>query len=85
MALSTKLPLSELKLTKETRTFIRVDFNVPLPVTQDAARIAAALDTIRWCVEKGGRCVIGSHLGRPDGQKNMKVLECHYLIVVDSS
>ncbi len=54
------------------RVFVRVDFNVPLDkktkqITDDA-RIQATLPTLRHLVERGARIVLGSHLGRPDGQ-----------------
>jgi phosphoglycerate kinase len=55
------------------RVFVRVDFNVPLDKSTGAitnsARIAAAIPTIRFILEKGGSIVLASHLGRPDGQK----------------
>jgi phosphoglycerate kinase len=54
------------------RVFVRVDYNVPLDkatrkITDDA-RITATLPTIKHLVERGARIVLGSHLGRPDGQ-----------------
>ncbi|MBE2213582.1 MAG: phosphoglycerate kinase [Opitutaceae bacterium] len=55
------------------RVFIRVDFNVPQDKATGAitnnARIAAALPTINYALEKGASVVLASHLGRPDGKK----------------
>lgn len=52
--------------------FMRLDFNVPIEngvVTEDA-RITEALPTIKYALENNAKLVIGSHLGRPDGEKN---------------
>lgn len=36
-------------------------------------RIVAALDTVKYALEKGSKSVVlMSHLGRPDGQPNLK-------------
>jgi phosphoglycerate kinase len=52
------------------RTFVRVDFNVPLDenfnITDDN-RMRAALPTLKKILNDGGSIIIGSHLGRPKG------------------
>ncbi len=61
--------LTEIDL-KGKRTLVRVDFNVPLDpsggVAEDA-RIQAVLPTLQYLLEKGGKLIIASHLGRPKG------------------
>ncbi len=55
---------------KDKTVLLRVDFNVPLDdnleITDDT-RIRSALPTIKYIMEKGGKTVIVSHLGRPKG------------------
>src|SRR6516162_7538399 len=68
-----KLTIKELDL-RGKRVFIRVDFNVPLKdgVVTDDTRIRETLPTLKLTIEKGGRLVLASHLGRPKGGREPK-------------
>ena len=47
--------------------FLRLDLNVPMENGKitDENRITASLPTIQYCMEKGAKLVMASHLGRP--------------------
>jgi phosphoglycerate kinase len=54
---------------KGKRVLMRVDFNVPLEGSKitDDRRIQQALPTIKNVLDRGGRLILMSHLGRPKG------------------
>ena len=58
------------------KVLMRVDFNVPLDqqlnITDDR-RIEMALPTIKSVIQRGGRLILVSHLGRPKGKLDPKL------------
>ncbi|CDZ75325.1 Phosphoglycerate kinase [Peptoniphilus sp. ING2-D1G] len=52
------------------RVLIRADLNVPMKngvITNDV-RIRKSVPTIKYVLDRGGSCIIISHLGRPEGK-----------------
>lgn len=56
---------------KGKRVLMRVDFNVPIDkngnITDDT-RIRAAIQSIEYVINSGGKLILMSHLGRPKGE-----------------
>ena len=60
---------------KGKNVFMRVDFNVPLQGTKilDDYRIEKAWPSAQFILEKGGRLLLASHLGRPLGERDTQL------------
>lgn len=56
------------------KVLLRVDYNVPIKdgVVGDIERIQTSLKTINFLVQEGASVVLCSHLGRPEGKKDLK-------------
>ena len=71
-----KISIRDIKnILDNKRVLIRVDFNVPIQdgTVKEPYRIIQTLPTIDYVLNNGARSVIIiSHLGRPNGIKNMK-------------
>jgi phosphoglycerate kinase len=61
---------------KDKKVLIRVDFNVPIKngVIGNDNRIVAALPTIKYVIEHGGKAILLSHLGRIKSDADKKEL-----------
>ncbi|GBG95411.1 phosphoglycerate kinase [Ligilactobacillus salitolerans] len=71
-----KLTVSDLKDLKGKKVLIRVDFNVPIKDGKigDDNRMVAALPTIKYVTENGGKAILFSHLGRIKKEEDKKAL-----------
>ena len=63
-----KKTIADVEVTGKT-VIMRVDFNVPLEngSMTDDRRVSMALESIRCVTERGGKLILMSHLGRPQG------------------
>lgn len=70
-----KLTVSDLDV-KNKKVLMRVDFNVPVKngVIGDDNRVVAALPTIKYIIENGGKAILFSHLGRIKAEEDKKEL-----------
>ena len=61
--------------TSGKTVLIRVDYNVPVEneLVIDDFRILKSLPTIQYCLDKGSKVVLMSHMGRPKGKNNKKL------------
>jgi len=78
--------ISEIDFSNKT-VLIRVDFNVPLNEAKkvtDNNRITAAKPTIDAVVNGGGKALLMSHLGRPNGERNPDLSLSHILSEVEA-
>jgi len=69
-----KLSIENVDL-KGKRVLMRVDFNVPIKdgVITSNQRIVAAVESIKYALDHEAKSIVlMSHLGRPDGNKNLK-------------
>ncbi len=59
---------------KSKKVIMRVDFNVPMKDGEisDENRIVAALDSIRYILNQGGKLILLSHLGRVENEDDKK-------------
>lgn len=58
---------------EDKHLFLRLDLNVPFNdkgEISDETRIAAAMPTIRYAIDKGAKIILSSHLGRPKGPQD---------------
>lgn len=70
-----KATIRNLKDIKNKRVFLRVDHNVPQDdagAITDDTRIVESLNTIKYCIDKGAKIILCSHLGRPKSKGDKK-------------
>ncbi len=68
-----KYSLENADIRQGTKVLVRVDFNIPDPVTEKSVRFQEALKTIEYLRDKGARIALISHRGS-DGSKTLAPL-----------
>lgn len=74
MTVFDKMTITDVPLDGQT-VLVRADYNVPLDgegKTEDDFRIRSSLATLKNLLERNCKIVIISHLGRPDGKRDMQ-------------
>lgn len=67
--------IDQLRDLNGKQVFLRTDFNIPMNETgniTDDTRITGVLPTIRYLIDHGAKIALASHLGRPEGKREMK-------------
>ena len=66
--------LDGLAISRGTRVFYRVDYNVPIDAgtISDATRIEETIPTLRRLLQSGAAVIVAAHLGRPKGKRSEK-------------
>lgn len=66
--------LTELTSLEGKTVIVRCDLNVPLEhgMISDDGRIRASVPTIKHLIDQGARVIAISHLGRPEGERNLE-------------
>src|SRR5213594_3788484 len=80
-----KVTIEDLPL-RGKRVIIRADFNVPLDESghiTDDTRIRGTLPTINYAVDEGARVILCSHLGRPNGKVDQRLIGKEVLFAED--
>lgn len=72
--MNNKLFIEDIQELSNKLVKVRVDFNVPIAKNkvENLKRIKASLPTIKYLLNSSARVVLLSHLGRPDGIRNLE-------------
>ena len=73
--------ITEVSNLENKRVILRLDLNVPLKnqEIQDETRILKILPVINFLIEKKAKIIIISHVGRPKGEIQKRIIVNSYL------